>query len=756
MTVDKKCKTETCLDGLHENFSFIKKDCRCDKFCKFYNDCCHKPKKETLLLKNVSCITDERFSFPDSYNYLYMIDACPVQFTNQSNPEMDVYRSKCEAEGMPTENKNWGTRYLLPVSGRITVKKKRMITVVFRNIYCAVCNSATELKSWSVIQECKLEGRISKGIPFSNLYNTLLTESFSKTRCNLHLQPPDNDLIRSGVRYCKRAFSHTSCLSSTNTRDIKMCLSAPSRNVYVDSGGHFTAFRNEYCARCHGLNLTYVTCDDPRRVPVNKKTTQSFNFRFSINWLQSMGSIEYFENSNNYDRPTLKKSGKLITCPNNKVYDPFDRSCHSVCPENRYTSIKGDWDTVKCSETPIEKTQKSNDEPFESTVKLTTIRPTSSTSLDRWTTLEVIKKTPKPARREVPVEKESLCPPDKRLVLVKNDSKGDSIVRGYRVMREKGTGRYYICSKQEIGKGHSVAPVHAYTFDFDRNLYVVSLVATSMSIIGLTILLGVYFILSKLRDLEGKCLISLCSVLFVAQFLLLVGTKRTEVRYVCLTIATILHYSFLVVFFWTNCLLVDSIRLLKSRSQNNEEGRRFVLYSLYSWILPLFITVTALLLDISTNYDYYRPNYALNECWITSRKGLLIWFVLPSSYCLLIDLFLLLRAICIVCSRPVERGRRTLTVYALFLLLLGSSWISAFCWAFSNRQILAYTFVLTNGSQGVFLCLSVVCAQRVFVGLVNKGRICETYEQTDRFPISHRTRQYIYDESKISTHETRI
>ncbi|CAD5117110.1 DgyrCDS5918 [Dimorphilus gyrociliatus] len=474
MAVDRKCPVEACVDGSYERHHFVEKNCRCDKLCKFYNDCCHKTKKETLLLKNASCINDERLVLPESYNHLYMIDACPPHFTNHSNSEMDIYRSKCEAESMPSDDKSWGTRYFLPVSGRITVKKKRPITVVFRNIYCAVCNSATWLKSWNVVHDCMLTSRISNGTRFSrDLYNSLLTASISKSRCKLRFQPPDDDLDKSGVRYCKRAHSNAGCSSSENSKNNKLCVTAPSRNVYVDNEGYFTAFRNEYCARCHNLNLTYVICRDPRGIPDYTKKSGKFNYRFRVNWLQSMGSIEYFEDFNSNGKPTVEKFGKLTKCTKNTVYDPFDRSCHSVCPENRYTTIEGDWEKVKCSETPqIEISTRSTKKSFSSTSKSTTIRPTSSTSTDKWTTLEMMKKTPKPARREVPVEKESLCPPDKRLVLVKNDSKGDSIVMGYRVMLEEGTGRYYICSKQKIGKGHSVTPVHAYTFDFDRNLYV--------------------------------------------------------------------------------------------------------------------------------------------------------------------------------------------------------------------------------------------------------------------------------------------
>ena len=120
-----------------------------------------------------------------------------------------------------------------------------------------------------------------------------------------------------------------------------------------------------------------------------------------------------------------------------------------------------------------------------------------------------------------------------------------------------------------------------------------------------------YCWLKKLRNQPSQILLSLVVALFFGQLLFFFGFNFTKSKTICIFIASVTHYFFLVAFFCMNVMGFDLCRTFfnsvpMSRNHNRSlislqqkpiRLLRFKLYSYYSWGLPLALVVLAHLLD---------------------------------------------------------------------------------------------------------------------------------------------------------------
>ena len=93
-----------------------------------------------------------------------------------------------------------------------------------------------------------------------------------------------------------------------------------------------------------------------------------------------------------------------------------------------------------------------------------------------------------------------------------------------------------------------------------RILVYITSVGTSLSIISLCFLLGVYFSFKELRNLPGKCLINLSLALLCYQAIFLGVEKSTEVEPLCKAVAILLHFFILAAFSWMSIMAFDTTK----------------------------------------------------------------------------------------------------------------------------------------------------------------------------------------------------
>ena len=134
-------------------------------------------------------------------------------------------------------------------------------------------------------------------------------------------------------------------------------------------------------------------------------------------------------------------------------------------------------------------------------------------------------------------------------------------------------------------------------------------------------------------------MLALTCALCPAQFFLATGLSYNTSNTICRSIATGLHYFYLVAAFWLNVLHLDLCcvcfkrSVLKKVSSSAREAKRakfrFKLYSYYAWGIPILVVSAGHLSDYLEPLKDYSPEYATNYCWINSKAGVAMFFALP-------------------------------------------------------------------------------------------------------------------------------
>ncbi|KAI0222847.1 hypothetical protein LSAT2_025896 [Lamellibrachia satsuma] len=243
----------------------------------------------------------------------------------------------------------------------------------------------------------------------------------------------------------------------------------------------------------------------------------------------------------------------------------------------------------------------------------------------------------------------------------------------------------------------------------------------------------VYIMLPPLRNIPGKCLLSLVASLFTAQLLFLAGSAGTELPEVCMSLAVAKHYAFLAAFFWMNVMAADICRTFSSSRfmlPADDRSSRFVFYSLYAWLTPAAIVGGSLaldLLDVNATADF-RPHYGDGLCWITRRWALLVMFALPVALLLAVNTVLFcvtVKNLCLI-SREAKRARGNergqFVLYVKLSTIMGLTWVIGFVASLADMPVLWYVFDVLNTLQGAFVCFAFVCTKKVFRLLHERGR----------------------------------
>ena len=105
------------------------------------------------------------------------------------------------------------------------------------------------------------------------------------------------------------------------------------------------------------------------------------------------------------------------------------------------------------------------------------------------------------------------------------------------------------------------------TFGIAVILGYITLIGSVLSIVSLCFLLGVYMAFKELRNLPGKCLISLSWALLFYQVIFLFTKMSKEVEGVCKAIAIGLHFFALAAFSWMSVMAFDTACTFTAQGQ---------------------------------------------------------------------------------------------------------------------------------------------------------------------------------------------
>jgi len=118
---------------------------------------------------------------------------------------------------------------------------------------------------------------------------------------------------------------------------------------------------------------------------------------------------------------------------------------------------------------------------------------------------------------------------------------------------------YILCPEHEKYEQRELATALIY----------ITFMGTLLSIISLCFLLAVYLSFKELRNLPGKCLISLSWALICYQIIFLFAEKSNGVVTVCKVVAFCLHFFVLAAFSWMTIMAFDTSSTFKIQGKLN-------------------------------------------------------------------------------------------------------------------------------------------------------------------------------------------
>ena len=288
-----------------------------------------------------------------------------------------------------------------------------------------------------------------------------------------------------------------------------------------------------------------------------------------------------------------------------------------------------------------------------------------------------------------------------------------------------------------------------------------------LSIICLLLHLLLFSSLSELRNLSGLNLCSMSTALLGA-YISIICTQYPQLtnHYTgCLLLSLTKYYFLMASFTWMSVIAFDIYRTIRGslrcfKYSSGAQLQRFLLYSLFGWLLPAVATIllhalhaghlsglTQLLDPIVTlilgasssvsDVDASTSNASSTvmllgttpHCWISSRRALFAAFVAPVGAALLVNLVLFLAT----ARHLINTGRQASALqakaaalhfglYARLALLMGLGWLIGLAAAALDQPLLWALFTACNSLQGVFIFLAFSCKPSVLHKL--RTRIC--------------------------------
>ncbi|CAL1292929.1 unnamed protein product [Larinioides sclopetarius] len=642
--------------------------CQCDDRCYLYQDCCID--KASTYSFNGPPLSCRQVRGEDvAWLYIYVYQQCPTNWRD------DFVKEMCEMEA--TERDKMGLPYDhlqdLPVQSETTGQ-------FYRNIYCAICNDDTQVVKWKTYFYCNGDSQRSEYSlmdepDFSNAYYAPHTKNFRRVKVGDRLKncvivvknfELSRLLLEHGARLCKETIS--SCPNGTDEVSSFKCNSYTSY-VYKKRNG---IYKNFHCALCNGVPVDDLICEDPFYPPFQGTPAWTATGRFALTMLFDFNFAGGQE-----------EIGRLSPCllQEGQVWDPIFRKCQNFTCGSLYKK-----EGSKC--VPIDV---SKEEGLKSSCpKITLNKENFHLLSDGNVFINLTGKHLSEDKYEV------------------HKREGSFIIE------------ILICADDEHLLPYSI--LHSW----------ISLIVLIISIICLILHLTVYGLLEKLRNRPGKILMSLAFSLLCGHLFLLLGPNFRDINWLCYSNGVMIHFGYIAAFSWMSVMAYDIHETFTvTQTNNSKKSNLFQKYSLFTWISTLLLVALSITIDqtLPMKSDF-RPKYAEPICWLNSRKGLLVFFVVPAT-CLLIANIILF-VITAFHIRKVSRQTKMVNnfsdkvryfLYLKLSVVLGLAWTLGLVAGLTRMDAFWYPFIILNGLQGALIFIAFTIKRNILNMLAVKLKI---------------------------------
>ncbi|XP_071041934.1 probable G-protein coupled receptor Mth-like 3 [Parasteatoda tepidariorum] len=256
-----------------------------------------------------------------------------------------------------------------------------------------------------------------------------------------------------------------------------------------------------------------------------------------------------------------------------------------------------------------------------------------------------------------------------------------------------------------------------------------SLVGVVVSMVCCLAHLIVFSFVSDLQNLPGYNLASLCASLFMSYLFMIIAQTQQEAEntIMCTTSGVLTHFFFLASFLWMFVMAFDVFRSIllatgSMRASNKEfKVKKFVWYSLFSWLTALAFAVAAVVADnVEGIPQQFRPMF-YKSCWFDQKKSLLTFFAIPMCIitCLNFVMFgisaFLIFTNRMKSSHESQRShlKKNHLLYFRLTVIMGVTWITGVLAPLIHVLWLWYVFAALNTFQGLFIFLAFTCSPKV-------------------------------------------
>ena len=281
----------------------------------------------------------------------------------------------------------------------------------------------------------------------------------------------------------------------------------------------------------------------------------------------------------------------------------------------------------------------------------------------------------------------------------------------------------WVCAQYSSNNKSSMSVGPPRKTDGNIVLVVLTYIGLSLSIISFVLVLLTYSLFKELRTVPGINLMNL-SFSHLLVDLVYLATGHVEAKFVCTTIAILLHYFFLVSFTWMSVISFETWKIFsKTRIQHRKPSRKkmrckLLQRAMIGWLPALLFVVVCVALDQTSTVTVHYGG--IKGCWINNSTANLFFFVLP------VALSISFNAVCFSftvraiwkTNKQAQRAtheavkRKTAVVFLKIFILMGFTWIFGFLKVLVS-QYFEYPFIIFATLQGVYVAMAFVFTSRV-------------------------------------------
>ncbi|XP_054290645.1 probable G-protein coupled receptor Mth-like 3 [Macrosteles quadrilineatus] len=252
----------------------------------------------------------------------------------------------------------------------------------------------------------------------------------------------------------------------------------------------------------------------------------------------------------------------------------------------------------------------------------------------------------------------------------------------------------------------------------------------------LLITIVVYSILPALRNLHGKCLVCQCTCLLLTYIGLTIAYLKGGVLEDCwcVFIAFMIQFTFLAGSFWLNVMSFDIWWSFSGRrparwGKKGMDHKKFLLYSLYAWGMPLVIVTISVAIDLAPSIpdSIIKPDFGKAKCWFAEWKAALLYFYIPSGVILVHNLYMFVST-ALTLHSYTKKGREKVRfyLYLKLFIVMGLNWtLDILSFLIGGPESFWLVTDLCNTLQGLAIFFFFVCKSDVLQKL--KLHLCPSW-----------------------------